>query len=187
VIVRALESPRLFDLPHSEWPTPQDFFDAVDREFGFTLDVAASAENAKCDRFYTAEQNGLALPWEGVVWCNPPYGREIGAWIAKGFQSAQAGALVVMLLPVRTSPAYFHDYCLKGEIRWIRGRLSFGNGEVCHNAPFDSMLVIFRPPVSIDQATNTTGREQNEQAPQVNAPLAKTENSGDLPTNRGKA
>lgn len=148
MMVRALEPARLFDIPHSEWPTPQAFFDQLAREFSFTLDAAADKENAKCARYYTAEDDGLTQPWEGVVWCNPPYGRGIDAWIRKGWESAQAGATVVMLLPLRTSPAYFHDYILgKAEIRFVRGRITFKKGEKGHNAPFDSMVVIYRPPV----------------------------------------
>lgn len=65
------------------WATPQDFFDKLNAEFGFTLDVCANAENAKCADYFTAEQDGLAQDWRGVCWMNPPYGREIGAWMRK--------------------------------------------------------------------------------------------------------
>jgi phage N-6-adenine-methyltransferase len=133
--------PYLFQPEHSEWPTPKDFFDRLNKEFRFTLDAAANAGNAKTDKWYGVDHDGLSMPWPGVVWCNPPYGREIGLWIRKGFESAKEGATVVMLLPVRTSAPYFHDYCLRGEIRFVKGRLSFGET----NAPFDSMIVIFRP------------------------------------------
>ena len=123
-----------------QWATPPWLFEELDREFGFTLDVCADAGNHKCERFYTAEQDGLAQIWEGVCWCNPPYGRQIGKWVAK---AAQAGCTVVMLLPARTDTAWFHDYVYgKAEIRFIRGRLRFSGAKV--NAPFPSMIVVFR-------------------------------------------
>ncbi len=73
------------------WETPQDFFDEMDSEFHFTLDACALPENAKCGTYYTPEEDGLAQPWTGTVWCNPPYGREIGKWIKKGSESAEGG------------------------------------------------------------------------------------------------
>ena len=108
------------------WETPQDFFDGLDTEFCFELDVCALPENAKCDKYYSPDDDGLAQPWEGVCWCNPPYGRRIGAWVAKAAQSAADGATVVMLLPARTDTRWFHGYIYgKAEIRFLRGRLKF--------------------------------------------------------------
>lgn len=73
------------------WETPQKFFDELDQEFHFDLDVCALPENAKCARYYTPEQDGLSQPWAGICWCNPPYGREIGSWVRKGFLSSVDG------------------------------------------------------------------------------------------------
>lgn len=73
------------------WATPKDFFDQLDAEFNFTLDACALPENAKCKAYYTPEQDGLAQPWEGVVWCNPPYGRQIGQWVKKAHDAATRG------------------------------------------------------------------------------------------------
>ena len=125
------------------WSTPQDFFDELDAEFGFSLDACALPENAKCEVYYTPEQDGLFQRWYGTVWCNPPYGREIGKWVAKAASAAKAGATVVMLLPARTDTKWFHEYIYgKAEIRFIKGRLKFGG---CKNAaPFPSMVVVFR-------------------------------------------
>ena len=61
--------------------TPQDFFDFLNGIFRFDLDVCALPENAKCERFYTPEDDGLSQPWDGGVWCNPPYGRDIVHWV----------------------------------------------------------------------------------------------------------
>lgn len=134
-----------FSSKTDEWPTPQDFFDKLDAEFHFELDVCATPENAKCDRYFTKHENGLLQKWTGVCWMNPPYGREIGQWVKKAYESALDGATVVCLLPSRTDTSWWHDYCMKGEVRFVRGRLKFGNAS--QNAPFPSAVVVFRPGV----------------------------------------
>lgn len=134
----------LYSSASVEWSTPQDVFDKLNSEFHFTLDVAATPENAKCERYYTKAEDGLKMPWGGSVWCNPPYGREIGLWVKKAYESAhESGSVVVMLIPARTDTKWFHDYVLhRAEIRFIAGRLKFGGAK--NSAPFPSMVVIFR-------------------------------------------
>lgn len=135
----------MFSSKTGEWATPDDLFDALNREFLFTLDAAADETNHKCQRYFDKATNGLTQNWGGeTVFCNPPYGRQIGKWVSKAFDEAKAGALVVMLIPARTDTAWFHDYILeKAEVRFIRGRIKFGG---CKNsAPFPSMVVIYRP------------------------------------------
>lgn len=128
------------------WETPQDFFEKLDQEFGFELDVCALPENAKCSRYFSPMDDGLEQDWTGVCWCNPPYGREIEKWVKKAYISAIEGATVVMLLPARTDTRWFHDWIYgKTEIRFIRGRLKFGGAE--YGAPFLNMVVVFRPPM----------------------------------------
>lgn len=120
------------------WATPQDFFDELDAEFHFDLDVCALPENAKCATYYTPEQDGLNQPWVGTVWCNPPYGRQIGKWVERGAQAAQNGATVVMLLPARTDTRWFHDYIYNNplaEIKFVRGRLKFGGARTRRHFP----------------------------------------------------
>jgi phage N-6-adenine-methyltransferase len=124
-----------------EWSTPQDLFDELDAEFGFTLDVSATVENAKCPVFYSQAEDGLRQPWRGVCWCNPPYGRGIGRWVAKAHEAALAGATVVCLVPARPDTGWWHEHCRFAEIRFLRGRLRFGGGE--NAAPFPSAVVIF--------------------------------------------
>lgn len=125
------------------WATPQYFFDELDSEFHFTLDACATPENAKCERYYTPEMDGLSQPWDGVVWCNPPYGRHVGDWVAKASEEARKGVTTVMLLHARTDTRWFHDYIYKkAEVRFVRGRLKFGESQ--NNAPFPSMVCIFR-------------------------------------------
>jgi phage N-6-adenine-methyltransferase len=122
------------------WSTPQDFFDKLNREFGFEVDVCALPSNAKCKKFYSPADDGLSQEWKGVCWCNPPYGREIGKWVKKAYES---NAITVMLLPSRTDTKWFHDYIYgKAEIRFIKGRLKFGDSK--NAAPFPSMIVVFR-------------------------------------------
>ena len=121
------------------WSTPQDFFDEINTEFGFTTDVCALPENAKCPHYYSPEQDGLMQDWTGVCWMNPPYGREIGRWVKKASETL---CTVVCLLPARTDTRWFHNYIYKkAEIRFLKGRLKFGNST--NSAPFPSMLVIF--------------------------------------------
>lgn len=126
------------------WATPQVFFDRYDAQFNFTLDVCASPENAKCARFFTQADDGLAQDWVGSCWMNPPYGRTIGKWMRKAYESSLAGATVVCLVPARTDTRWWHDYAMKGEIEFIKGRLKFGGSK--DNAPFPSAVVVFTPP-----------------------------------------
>ena len=136
----------MFSSATDNWSTPQDFFDKLNDEFHFTLDVCADENNHKCEHYYTKEIDGLSRPWVGTIWCNPPYGRKIGEWVRRAYISSQIGsATVVMLLPARTDTRWFHDYIYNKpntETRFIKGRLKFGG---CKNsAPFPSMVVIFR-------------------------------------------
>ena len=125
------------------WETPRNLFDILNDEFHFDIDVCALPENAKCDRFYTPEQDGLSQPWIGNCWCNPPYGREVGQWVKRAFLASASGSTVVMLLPARTDTKWFHEYIYnKAEVRFLKGRLKFGNSK--NSAPFPSMIVIFR-------------------------------------------
>ena len=127
----------------NEWTTPQDFFDKLNAEFHFTLDVAATQENAKCEKYFTVETDGLNQSWIGqTCWMNPPYGREIGKWIEKAYKESIKGVTVVCLIPARTDTTYWHEFVMKGEIRFIKGRLKFGSSKL--NAPFPSAVVIFR-------------------------------------------
>ena len=126
-----------------EWATPQPFFDRLNEEFKFELDVCATAENSKCQFFFTEEMDGLTKNWDGMrVWMNPPYGRTIGAWVQKAHEASKRGATVVCLLPSRTDTKWWHDHCMQAEIRFVKGRLKFGNATA--SAPFPSAVVVFR-------------------------------------------
>lgn len=120
-------------------------FDDLDREFGFTLDPCSTHENAKCARHFTLAEDGLSRDWSrDIVFMNPPYGRKIGLWMEKAFRSASAGATVVCLVPSRTDTAWWHTFAIYGEIRFLKGRLKFG--DATSSAPFPSAIIVFRPP-----------------------------------------
>jgi len=127
-----------------DWETPQDFFDELDKEFEFLLDVCADEKNTKCDRWHDETCDSLIQNWseeKGWKWMNPPYGREIGKWIKKASEERN----VVALLPARTDTKYFHEFIYKKknvEIRFIKGRLKFSGAK--SSAPFPSMIVIFK-------------------------------------------
>ena len=121
------------------WETPQDLFDKYDKIYHFETDVCALPDNAKCSKYYTPEIDGLSQEWEGVCWCNPPYGRQIAKWVKK---AALSKATVVMLLPARTDTNWFHEWCLPyGKVEFIKGRIKFGGAK--NPAPFPNMVVVF--------------------------------------------
>ncbi|WP_396189595.1 DNA N-6-adenine-methyltransferase [Flavobacterium sp.] len=123
------------------WYTPQDFYEKYNLIYNFQTDVCATHENAKCEHYFTKEQDGLKQHWKGNCWMNPPYGRDIKRWIKKAYESSLDGAIIVCLVPSRTDTAWWHDYCMKGKIEFIRGRLKFGGSN--NSAPFPSAVVIF--------------------------------------------
>lgn len=123
------------------WATPQDFFDKYNQIYNFDIDVCALQENAKCLIYFTPEQDGLKQKWSGKCWMNPPYGRTIKHWVKKAYESSLDGCVVVCLLPARTDTSWWHDFCIKGKIEFIRGRLKFGGNK--NSAPFPSAIVVF--------------------------------------------
>ena len=136
----------MFSSKTDQWATPQYFFDELNSEFNFTLDPCADDYNHKCKKYFTKEMNGLSQSWKNErVFCNPPYGKEIGDWVKKCYEEVLDGCeLAVMLIPARTDTKYFHNYIYKKatEIRFIKGRLKFGDAK--NSAPFPSMVVIFK-------------------------------------------
>lgn len=145
----------MFSSKSNEWETPQDLFDKLNEFYHFNLDPASTDDNAKCDNHYTIEDDGLSKDRGGCnVFVNPPYGREIGKWVKKAYEeSKKPNTKVVMLIPARTDTTWFHDYCLKGKLMFLRGRLKFVNkafpsyredGDFkVSSAPFPSMIVVF--------------------------------------------
>lgn len=139
-----MNSKVMFSSKTDEWSTPQDLFDRLNDEFHFDLDVCANESNHKCLLYYDRKQDGLKMTWNGhIVWCNPPYGKEIAKWVEKAYSEHKThGTTIVMLLPARTDTKWFHSYVLgRADIRFLKGRLKFGGSK--NSAPFPSMLAIF--------------------------------------------
>jgi len=149
----------MFSSTSSEWQTPHAFYDKLDATFSFDLDPCATPLTAKCEKYFTPEENGLLQDWSGHrVFMNPPYGRGVDKWLKKAFEeSATPHTTVVCLIPARTDTKYWHKYCMKAdEIYFVKGRLKFVQQQVtdtaittcCNAAPFPSAVVVFRgPPV----------------------------------------
>lgn len=125
-----------------EWATPRELFAKLDAEFHFTCDAASTDENALCARHFTIADDGLSQEWAGNVWCNPPYGRQVGRWAEKAATS-NMGGVNVLLVPARTDTAWWHDWIFgkATQIRFLRGRLRFGDGK--GSAPFPSAVVVY--------------------------------------------
>lgn len=138
----------------STWTTPPDFFAKLDKEFGFGLDAAAlSTSTLVPDNWFGPDhptphrRDALALDWTWCsdgkpIWLNPPYGRVIKDWVAKADYESKQGATVVCLVPARTDTNWWWDSCIHHEVRFIKGRLKFGNQP--NSAPFPSAVVVMR-------------------------------------------
>ena len=132
-----------------DYGTPWKVFREYDAEFHFTLDVCASAENAKCPRYFTEAQDGLVQDWgREICWMNPPYGDNLPDWMEKAYLSSLAGATVCCYVPSRTGVGWWHDWVVgKAEVRLRKGRTTFEiDGVAAQNsAGFPSVAVIYRP------------------------------------------
>lgn len=165
----SLNTAVMFGKASDEWRTPQTFFEALDAEFGFDIDVAATSENCWVENYFGPDRknplyrDALAVDWfrqrggnasAPTCWLNPPYSR-CREFIAKAAAEAKRGATVVCLVPSRTDTRWWHEHvwdqvrnCARPgvEIRFVKGRLKFGGtGKPENSAPFPSVVVIFRP------------------------------------------
>jgi len=123
----------LFTSLRADWMTPKALYQALDAEFGFDFDPCPAKPNT----------DGLGSEWGKINFVNPPYGKEIGKWIQKGYEQNLKGKTVVFLIPSRTDTQWWHDYIMKAnEIRFIRGRLKFDDQK--NSAPFPSAIVVFK-------------------------------------------
>jgi phage N-6-adenine-methyltransferase len=123
-----------------DWKTPQSLYDQLNSEFEFDFDP--------CPLHHVLEEwDGLDRDWGQRNFINPPYSRALKEkFILKAIEESRKGKLCVMLLPVSTSSAIFHDHILpnKREIRFLRGRVKFEGGGYKWKAMHDSMIVIFK-------------------------------------------
>ena len=137
-----------FDSKKQEWPTPDLLYCPLNAEFDFSLDLAASKENAKCQRFFDRYSNGLSRSWANeTCFLNPPYGdlnHKMSDWVKKAWEESEFNsAVVVMLIPARTNTKWWAKYCMRAaEVRFICGRPKFGNAD--HGLPLPLVVVVFR-------------------------------------------
>lgn len=133
----------LFTSNNDSWETPKELFNELNKEFNFDVDLCASDQNHLCDKYFTKDNSCLDKSlFLHNIFCNPPYGRTIYKYVKKCFELSKEN-LVVMLLPARTDTRWFHEFIYnKSEIRFIKGRLKFGNAK--NSAPFPSMIVIMK-------------------------------------------
>ena len=144
-----------FDSKKQEWETPESIFNPLNKEFKFTLDVCADNKNNKVDNYFDKEQNALNKDWsKDVCWMNPPY-KKVGIWLKKAYEESLKGAIVVCLIPSRTNTNWWHDYCMKGEIRFIRGRPKFKGCK--YGLPQPLSIIIFRGQTSIPPTPKESG------------------------------
>lgn len=148
----------LFSSDKMDWATPQWLFDKLNDEFEFQLDVCADHNNHKCNSYITEDKDSLKWDWKQYkvatesfaspdlsCFLNPPYGRGIGSWMKKAYEESLKGCVVVCLVPARTDTSWWWKYCIQAdEIRFIKGRLKFGNSKNC--APFPSAIIVFDGP-----------------------------------------
>ena len=138
-----------FSSEKMDWETPQKFFNELNDQYNFTLDVASNGTNAKTEKYFTKEDDGLKKEWKGRVFCNPPYGREIKHWVKKAHDESKKdyNELIVLLIPARTDTKYWHDFIFNkaSKIIFLKGRLKFEvNGKSTNSAPFPSALIVYR-------------------------------------------
>lgn len=142
----------LFTSNDNTWTTPKDFFDKLNLEFNFTMDAAALSNSTLVpnnwlgpDHPQPLRRDALIVDWDkltnGFVWMNPPYGREIGGFMNKANEENKKGVKIVCLVPSRTDTNWWHDYVIHHEVRFIKGRLKFGNKGP---APFPSAVVVMK-------------------------------------------
>lgn len=114
-----------------DWKTPARVYQRLDEEFGFDFDPCPIGGS-----------DGLDIDWGNSNFVNPPYSK-LKAWCKKAYEEHQKGKTVVMLIPSRTDTYAWHEYIMKAtEIRFIRGRLKFGDSK--NSAPFPSAIVVFK-------------------------------------------
>lgn len=139
-------SKSLFTSNKLDWETPDDLFRYLNSIFRFCVDLAASRDNAKCQRFVDEETDSLGIDWGGfrgqTCWLNPPYGKALGRWMHKCVEAQGRGVTIVALVPVRTDTKWWNE-SVKGHavVLPIQGRIKFKGGASC--APFPSAILIY--------------------------------------------
>lgn len=143
----------MFSSKDQTWETSQELFDDLNRVFEFELDVCADNKSAKCEYYYSEEENGLIQDWKGICWMNPPYSRHQHKWVKKGIEEVDNGNCkqLVVLIPARVETVAWQDYIFKRAVAicFVRGRLKFNNCEA--GAPFPSAICVFGEKITEEQ------------------------------------
>ena len=143
-----------------EWQTPPEIFNPLNDEFGFTVDAAATDENALLPRYWTKREDSIKQDWSGErIWCNPPYGRDQQLFVRKA--AKLEAEVAVLLIPARTDTRIWHE-CIfpMAEIRFVKGRIQFVGAP--SGAPFPSAVVVWRKNVKQLKVTTVDyGRIKN--------------------------
>jgi len=137
---------------HQAWTTPPEILEKLYDVVGgrFDLDPCSPTTDRRTAPVrarvrYTAEDDGLSLPWRGSVFVNPPYGRELAGWMAKCRQEAKSGqaAPVIALVPARPDTGWWHNEVVgHAAVMMLKGRLKFG-GAGGQSAPFPSAIIMW--------------------------------------------
>ena len=135
-----------------DWATDKELFNRLNKEFKFTLDVCASDWNKKLDNYFSEEQDSLIQDWSNdICFMNPPYGKVLKDWMKKAYEESLKGATVICLVPSATDLEWWHEYAMKGEIRFLRGRPRFYTKDGKWQNTFSpSVIIIFKPKTQSD-------------------------------------
>lgn len=152
-----VNSALMFSKASDEWSTPIALYNALDAEFRFDVDAAATRENCLTPVYFGLDHpfqcdalNMEWFPYGRTFWLNPPYSK-CRDFIGKAAQQTGKGCTVVCLVPARTDTRWWHEHVWDRqkeqprpgvEIRFVKGRLKFGGATV--GAPFPSVVIIFR-------------------------------------------
>lgn len=146
-----VKRPAVFSSASEEWYTPPELIEEVLAEIGgneFDCDPASPRTDGPIPAriHFTRKENGLLHPWVGIVWLNPPYGRQLPAWVQKAISEIRTGQaeIIYLLVPSRTDTRWWHDLMAAGaSVQYLKGRIRFlkENGERGDASPFPSVLL----------------------------------------------
>ena len=142
----------MFSSKDQTWETPSNLINLIKSKFNLELDVCATDKTAKCDKYFTPEDDGLSQDWNGVCWMNPPYGREQIKWINKAYEETLKNCKqIICLIPARPDTKVWHEIIFPNAkaICFIKGRLKFGDSK--DSAPFPSALIVFGDELNKEQ------------------------------------
>ena len=158
-----------FSSENEQWETPEEIFVAIEKflKIKFTLDPCAEDKTAKCEKYYTIDDDGLSKGWGGeIVFVNPPYSiKKTPIWMNKSMlEGLKENTTVVCLIPARTHTRWWHNYTMRAkEVILIKGRIHFlKEGEHMAAAPFPSAVLVFENHRKSHPTFSAMDRQGNE-------------------------